>query len=290
MAQQRNDQLANLYFNPPINGYEQLVIFLMDVVRQNWKNLEEVELVEDEWRKKLIKAGALPHRPNEKYFRLRHIVDKTCFGVKYDRKINSHSAFTIYTPLKCSSPNFSVLSHIRCIILEQVPELLEARSKGVEYEAEFLQTELVRELQKRAFHVPDCLLRYTKHIQELIQQGNGKLIRDFIDGLYKKPCLPKTAAEANKKLRLFILYKMLTSREHSGIDVPDEIFPEHEEDELVNKENIMICQFSKVMKPKRINNYFLNVVLKLGNRDYTFKTCRLKVSLPSHSDLETGGK
>ncbi|MPC66911.1 hypothetical protein E2C01_061066 [Portunus trituberculatus] len=52
----------------------------------------------------------------------------------------------------------------------------------------------------------------------------------------------------------------------------------------------MICQFSKVMKPKRINNYFLNVVLKLGNRDYTFKTCRLKVSLPSHSDLETGGK
>ncbi|MPC15571.1 hypothetical protein E2C01_008369 [Portunus trituberculatus] len=62
--------------------------------------------------------------------RLRHIVDKTCFGVKYDRKINSHSAFTIYTPLKCSSPNFSVLSHIRCIILEQVPELLEARSKG----------------------------------------------------------------------------------------------------------------------------------------------------------------
>ncbi|XP_045112995.1 uncharacterized protein LOC123505578 isoform X3 [Portunus trituberculatus] len=211
----------------------------------------------------------------------------------------------------------------------------------VEYEAEFLQTELVRELQKRAFHVPDCLLRYTKHIQELIQQGNGKLIRDFsnesddashvtmdallksfigkkevwksasleipskvkevwkpafmeipskIDGLYKKPCLPKTAAEANKKLRLFILYKMLTSREHSGIDVPDEIFPEHEEDELVNKENIMICQFSKVMKPKRINNYFLNVVLKLGNRDYTFKTCRLKVSLPSHSDLETGGK
>lgn len=42
-----------------------MVIFVMDIVRQNWKNLQEVELVEDRWREKLAKAGALPYRPNE---------------------------------------------------------------------------------------------------------------------------------------------------------------------------------------------------------------------------------
>lgn len=34
-----------------------------------------------------------------------------------------------------------------------------------------------------------------------------------ISALYRKQCLPKTAAEAERKLKLFIIYKMLVSNE-----------------------------------------------------------------------------
>ena len=44
----------------------------MDVVRQGWRNLDEVELVEDTWRKKLIEAKALPYRPDDSEFHVLH--------------------------------------------------------------------------------------------------------------------------------------------------------------------------------------------------------------------------
>ena len=50
----------------------------------------------------------------------------------------------------------------------------------VAYEAEFLQSELLRELQRRNFDIPHHLLRYSQHLLELIQQQKGNLILDKV--------------------------------------------------------------------------------------------------------------